>query len=102
MSTNGGYVVMHAYAHLSTSQTGSRLHVWLAAMAFFCNMRVFSDDELSAGSSEEEDNVWNKVLALRCHFHVGPCKQAHLTDMERGRLALLCHLALDIFWWLGV
>ena len=36
-----------------TSPPGSRLHV-------FCTMRAFADDELSAGTSEEEHNVWKK------------------------------------------
>ena len=59
-------------------------------------MCVLSDDELSTGLSEEECNVWNKVLVLACHFTNGPCLQGYLIDIETETLALSCPFALDI------
>ena len=46
----------------------------------FCTICVLSQDEHSAGSSEEEHNVWHKVLAWCCQLNVGPCLQGLLTD----------------------
>ena len=72
-----------------TSPPGSRLHVFFA-------IRAFSDDELSAGTGEEEHNVWKKVWVLCGYFSVGPSFKGHVTDTELERLAMSCHFALHI------
>ena len=54
------------------------------------------EERPSFATCEEEHNEWNKVLALCCHFYVGPCLQCHLTDIELGTLVLSCRFALCI------
>ena len=72
----------------------SHLHVWPELWPSLHHER--SDDGHSMGSSEEEHDIWNKVLALRCHINFGPCLQGHLTDIELERSALSSRFAPNI------
>ena len=55
-----------------------------------------SDDEPMSGSDEDEHKVWSRVLGLCFHCYVRQRFPNCLSDIELGRLALMCHFALDI------
>ena len=46
---------------------------------------------------DEEHDVWNPVLELCCHYHVGKYTEEILTEEEIEVLALSCRFALDPF-----
>ena len=73
--------VLHASTYLRYITNRITSAAWLGSMAFFCAMRVVSDDDPAAGSNEEGHNVWNRVLALCCRFSVGPCL-SYRTDIK--------------------
>ena len=45
---------------------------------------------------EEEHSIWNSVLGLYCHYHVGQYIEEILTEEEMGRIALHWRFALDL------
>ena len=49
---------------------------------------------LTSPDSDEYDerNVWNPLLNLLCHEHVGALMESYLDEAVLGRLALFCHL----------
>ena len=53
---------------------------------------------LTSLSSDElgEHNIWNPMLGLLRHAHVGVSMEALLDDKDLGRIALSCHFALDV------
>ena len=53
---------------------------------------------LSSSESNEyhEHNMWNPILELLCHAHIGVCMEAYLDEVDMGRIALSCHFTLDV------
>ena len=49
-----------------------------------------SSDEL------EEHNAWNPMLEPFFHAHIGVLMKVLVDERELGRIALSCHVALDI------
>ena len=48
-------------------------------------------------SDASSDELWNPMLGLCCHAHVGIFMEALVDEKDLGRIALSCHFALDIF-----
>ena len=44
----------------------------------------------------DEHNIWNPVLELLCHAHIGVFMEAPFDEEDSGRIELSCHFALDI------
>ena len=49
----------------------------------------------SSGSGDfDEHNMCNPMWGLFCHVHRGVFMEAHFDEVDLGRIALSCHLAL--------
>ena len=53
---------------------------------------------LSSSESNEyhEHNIWNPMLELLFHTHIGISTEALFCEKDMGRIALSCHFALDV------
>ena len=43
-----------------------------------------------------EHNIWNPILGLICHAHIGVSMEALFDEEDLGRIALSCNFALDV------
>ena len=44
----------------------------------------------------DEHNIWNPMIVLLCHAHIGVFMEAPFDEEDLWRIALSCHFALDI------
>ena len=44
----------------------------------------------------DEHNMWNPMLGLFCHVHVGVFTEAYFGEVDMGRIAFCCHFSLDV------
>ena len=51
---------------------------------------------LSDPDEYDEHNIWNPMLELLCHAHIGVFMEALVDEEDLGRIAFSCHFALDI------
>ena len=51
----------------------------------------------SPHSLDEDHNMWNPVLGLRCHFHVGKNIKDIFSEEELGRTAVLCRFEIHFY-----
>ena len=53
---------------------------------------------LTSSDPDEYDghNIWNPMLELLCHAHIGVFMEALFDEEDVGRIAFSCHFALDI------
>ena len=59
-----------------------------------------SDTSSTLSTSEyneyHEHNIWNPMVGLLFHTHVGVSMEALFCKEDMGRIALSCHLTLDV------
>ena len=71
---------------------------WLAmdgsdtSSTFTCSSLLTSQDPDKC----DEHNIWNPMLELLCHTHLGISMEALFDEEGMGRITLSCHFALDI------
>ena len=61
-----------------------------------CAVSLFRSCAFSLAQSEHMRSIWNPMLELLCHAHIGVFMEALFDEEDLRRIAHSCHFALDI------
>ena len=64
----------------------------------FAMERLDTSSVSTASSSVDivEHNVWNPLMVLLFHVHIGGIFEIFVDEIDLARIALSCHFALDL------